>query len=577
MGVVYEAFDPVIGRKVALKTMLIEGLSAGEFQEYKARFQREGRAAGMLAHPNIVTVYDFGEDEGVLYLAMEFLEGKSLQQIVEKQGVLPAETILPIFEQVSSAIDHAHSHKIVHCDLKPANIMIMDTGLVKVTDFGIAKMMSTRMTQAGQIVGTPNYMSPEQIKGGTVDGRSDIFSLGVILYELLTGAKPFEGQNVTTVTYKIVNEHPIPPRELNPSIQSGLNYVVQKALAKNPDERFQTCRELTESLRNYRSLGGVARRFATLAINVPPIHAARREPLQPVPRDQGTSGTARSVKAIPTPPPRESVGEVDLRPAAPAVVPPEEKSPSIYWILLTVLLVAAIGGGGYTFLHVRSQGNEAAGNPPAQVPGSAETVAPKSPAAASTGPAAAAPRPAKRLEEAPATAPPPAAPRFGQLFITSAPSGARIRLDGRSEREWITPFTLGALAPGPHRIRIWKDGFEKAERSVSVEAGRTEPVNVDLKPLTTSAGVSHPSATPGGLTQAVGEPSGENAYLMIQTNPPGLEVIIDGKSYGASPVHQILPVGTHTLALKDSGVEVYSGNVVLKAGEVLSRSFRVGQ
>jgi serine/threonine-protein kinase len=577
MGVVYEAFDPVIGRKVALKTMLIEGLSAGEFQEYKARFQREGQAAGMLAHPNIVTVYDFGEDEGVLYLAMEFLEGMSLQQIVEKQGVLAVETVIPIFEQVSSAIDHAHSHKIVHRDLKPANIMIMDTGLVKVTDFGIAKMMSTRMTQAGQIVATPNYMSPEQIQGQAVDGRSDIFSLGVILYELLTGAKPFEGQNVTTVIHKIVNENPIPPRELNPSIHSGLNYVVQKALAKNPDERFQTCRELTESLRNYRSLGGVARRFATLAINVPPIQATRREPLQPLPPDQESLRAARSVKELPSPPPRKSIGEVELRPAAPAVAPPEEKSLSTYWILLTLLLVGAIGGGGFTFLRMKSQGNETAGNPPAQVPRSAETVVPKSPGAFSAGPAAAIPRPANRLVEAPATAPPPAPPRFGQLLITSVPSGARIRLDGRSEPEWITPFTLEALPPGPHRVRIWKDGFEKAERRVSVEAGRTEPVDVALKPSAARASAPHPSATPTGLTRALIEPSGENAYLMIQTNPPGLEVFIDGKSYGASPVHQILPVGTHSLALKDSGVEVYSGNVVLKAGEVLSRSFRVGQ
>ena len=255
MGVVYKGFDPLIGRTVAIKTMLIEGLSAAEFQEYKARFQREAQAAGILAHPNIVTVYDFGEDSGVLYLAMEYLDGKSLQELVEKQNILPVETIVPIFEQVCSALDHAHRSNIVHRDIKPANIMILNSGLVKVTDFGIAKIMSMGMTQAGQILGTPNYMSPEQVKGRKVDGRSDIFALGVILYELVTGEKPFGGQNITTVIYKIINENPIPPRELDSTIHPGLSFVISKALAKSPDERFQTCRELAEALRNYRNLG----------------------------------------------------------------------------------------------------------------------------------------------------------------------------------------------------------------------------------------------------------------------------------------------------------------------------------
>src|ERR1035441_8897543 len=255
MGVVYQGFDPIIGRTVAIKTMLPEGLSPQEFEEYKTRFQREAMAAGILAHPNIITVYDFGEDGGVLYLAMEFLEGESLEKIVQEQTVLPIEAILPIYDQVCSALDHAHRNMVVHRDVKPANIMILHNGLVKMTDFGIAKMMAMGMTQAGQILGTPNYMSPEQVKGRQIDGRSDIFSLGVILYELVTGEKPFGGQNITTVIYKIINENPIPPRELDASIPAGLSYVISKALAKNVDERYQTCRELAEDLRNYENLG----------------------------------------------------------------------------------------------------------------------------------------------------------------------------------------------------------------------------------------------------------------------------------------------------------------------------------
>ncbi len=346
MGVVYQGFDPIIGRTVAIKTMLTEGFAPAEFEEYKARFQREAQSAGVLAHPNIVTVYDFGEDSGVLYLAMEFLEGKSLEAMVEEQTILPVETIIPMYEQVCSALDHAHRHRIVHRDIKPANIMILESGLVKVTDFGIAKMMSMGMTQAGQILGTPNYMSPEQVKGRSVDGRADIFSLGVILYELVTGEKPFGGQNITTVIYKIINENPISPRELDATIPVGLSYVIQKALAKNPDERYQTCRELAEDLRNYRSVGGAAAPSATVILRVPPIQAPPPEAL-PLPARVPSAPVAAQpqVAAEPQPP----------RPLSVQVIPPHRPQPRgtspVVWVLLTLLVVGAAGGGYYYFKY----------------------------------------------------------------------------------------------------------------------------------------------------------------------------------------------------------------------------------
>ncbi len=258
MGVVYEARDPLIGRTVAIKTMLVEGLSPSEYDAYRARFQREAQSAGVLAHPNIVTIYDFGEDQGILYLAMEFLQGKSLDRIMQEHNFIPLEKILLIYEQVCNALDFAHSKGIVHRDIKPANVMLLDKWQVKITDFGIAKiaeMGTTGLTRSGQILGTPNYMSPEQVKGRSVDGRSDIFSLGVILYELITGEKPFHGQNITTVIYKIMHESPIPPRDLDSSIHPGLSYVISKALAKSPDERYATCKELCADLKNYRNLG----------------------------------------------------------------------------------------------------------------------------------------------------------------------------------------------------------------------------------------------------------------------------------------------------------------------------------
>jgi serine/threonine protein kinase len=376
MGVVYQGFDPLIGRTVAIKTMLIEGLSSAEFQEYKARFQREAQAAGILAHPNIVTVYDFGEDEGVLFLAMEFLEGDSLQDLVEKQNILPVETIIPIFEQVCSALDHAHRNNIVHRDIKPANIMILNSGLVKVTDFGIAKIMSMGMTQAGQILGTPNYMSPEQVKGRTVDGRSDIFALGVILYELITGEKPFGGQNITTVIYKIINENPIPPRELDSTIHPGLSFVISKALAKAPEERFQTCRELSESLKNYRNLGSEPSPSATVVIRVPPMQAAPVElpppPAAPkrqapppslkktrAPEIEPLAGGMDQVARPAPPPPREP--KPAPRPAVPppsfAAVKPQPRGTSpVVWALLALLLIGGAGGGAYYFLYMNKGG-----------------------------------------------------------------------------------------------------------------------------------------------------------------------------------------------------------------------------
>ena len=259
MGIVYKGFDPVIGRSVAIKTIRIEGLSFAEYQEHKARFRREAQAAGALAHPNIVTIHDFGEDQGTLYLAMQLLEGKTLQQMLEEQGALRVETILPIFEQVASALDCAHRHQVIHRDIKPGNIMILADGLVKVTDFGIAKLLlAANMTKTGFVLGSPGYMSPEQIKGFPIDGRSDIFSLAVVLYECLTGMQAFPGQNVSTIIYKVMNEEPVYPSGSNASIHPGLQRVISKALSKHPPDRYETCKDMVQDLKNYRNFDAPA-------------------------------------------------------------------------------------------------------------------------------------------------------------------------------------------------------------------------------------------------------------------------------------------------------------------------------
>src|SRR5271157_1374221 len=260
MGVVYRAMDPVIGRTVAVKTIRLSEEGTGLTRpELLTRFQTEARAAGLLTHPNIVVVFDAGEEDGLYYITMELVEGKSLQAHLDGQVAFALPRVLRIMEQACSALQFAHERNVVHRDIKPANIMLTADDTVKVTDFGTAKILQFgTMQQTAHVMGTPSYMSPEQVKGRAVDGRSDIFSLGVLLYEMVTGEKPFPGQNITTVIYKIVNEEPVPPRQLDPSIHPGISAVIMKALCKEPEERYQTCRELLEDLRDYRSNAGLA-------------------------------------------------------------------------------------------------------------------------------------------------------------------------------------------------------------------------------------------------------------------------------------------------------------------------------
>jgi len=271
MGVVYKATDPVIGRTVAVKTIKLSEEGTGLSRpELLTRFQTEARAAGLLTHPNIVVVFDAGEEDGLYYITMELVEGKSLQAHLDGGVAFALPRVLRIMEQTCSALQFAHERNVVHRDIKPANIMLTGDDTVKVTDFGTAKILQFgTMQQTAHVMGTPSYMSPEQVKGRAVDGRSDIFSLGVLLYEMVTGEKPFPGQNITTVIYKIVNEEPVPPRQIDPSIHPGISAVVMKALAKEPETRYQSCREMLEDLRNYRSIAPGGSPDKTMVSGVP--------------------------------------------------------------------------------------------------------------------------------------------------------------------------------------------------------------------------------------------------------------------------------------------------------------------
>jgi len=254
MGVVYRAVDPMLERTVAIKTINM-ALDPGEMEHYEKRFTIEARAAGGLNHPNIVIIYDIGRSGDLAYMAMEFLEGRELKELIAA-GELTADRALDIAAQVADGLAYAHAHDVVHRDVKPANIMILRDGRVKITDFGIARMRTADVrTQTGVVLGSPRYLSPEQVLGKRCDARADTFSLGVILYEMLTGQSPFNGIDVNSLMFQIVNFAPPPPSSINPALPPMIDLIMAKALAKTADERYADIAELAADLRACRQQG----------------------------------------------------------------------------------------------------------------------------------------------------------------------------------------------------------------------------------------------------------------------------------------------------------------------------------
>ena len=250
MGEVYLAEDPQIGRQLAIKTVRLVTEGAHDIKDLQARLVREARAAGRLVHPHVVTLFDAGESDGVFYLAFEFVDGVDLSQRLRGAPPLTVAETLRIGRQVAEGLDAAHQVGIVHRDIKPANILLDARGQVKISDFGIAKMVGqqTELTQTGSVVGSPHYLSPEQVRGEELDGRSDLFSLGVVLYEMLTRLRPFEGETITTLVYQILSRDPTPLEQARPQLPPNLGVVVSKLLAKNAEERFANGREVADAL-----------------------------------------------------------------------------------------------------------------------------------------------------------------------------------------------------------------------------------------------------------------------------------------------------------------------------------------
>jgi serine/threonine-protein kinase len=575
MGVVYKATDPNIGRTVAIKTTRLDahGIDAKNLLQ---RFKNEARSAGTLNHPNIVTIYDAGEQDGVFYIAMEYIEGETLHALLSQHRSLPVERVIEIVRQVCAGLDYAHAHGVIHRDVKPANIMLAASGSVKVMDFGIAKAGGT-MTATGQVLGTPNYMSPEQVKGKPVDGRSDLFSVGVLLYEMLTGEKPFDGQNITTIIYKIVSENPIPPRELDVTIHPGLSAVVTKALAKAPEERYQTGAALVADLENYKSFGSEA--GATQVLSTAALGAAGdRTIVTPAPAPAGPSApdavaTAAVAARASTPATPAAAMPHAPAPAKPPTrtMPGKGLNPGVLAGIVVLLLIAAIAGWRVHRRHQQQAQESAAtqappavqepapqpppppaaetATTPAETPTPATTAAPEPPLQAPT-PRAASKSKAKAAAVPPAPVPQPSpvspeALSTGTVHVTSTPPGASVTIDGSGS--FVTPFDSPPLKAGTHSFIVSKLGWSTVQRKFDVVAGKATSLDVSL-------------AVSGAVVE-------------VQSDPPGAAILLDEQPTNKfTPARLAVPQGEHKIRLRMEGYKDENTVIQLAEGQTFSLS-----
>ena len=329
MADVYLAEDEELGRRVAIKILNDKYAPDEQFVE---RFRREAKNAAGLSHPNIVSIYDRGEAEGTYYIAMEYLDGRSLKELVVARGPLPIADAIAATRQVLAALRFAHRKGVVHRDIKPHNVMADADGRLKVTDFGIARAGVSQMTEAGSIIGTAQYLSPEQARGASVDQRSDLYSMGIVLYEMLTGEVPFTGESPVEIAMKHLSDTPRPPSLLRPDIPPDLDMVVLRALAKNPDDRFQTAEEMDAELERVAAGVGVTAETADAATAV-------------------LSGAALASAQTAIVPPRRPPTEA--RPSYRYAEPPPRRRAVWPWILALLLVVAAAVAGWYAFGQIQ--------------------------------------------------------------------------------------------------------------------------------------------------------------------------------------------------------------------------------
>jgi serine/threonine protein kinase len=608
MGVVFHGFDPMIGRDVAVKTLRLSEAGTGlTREELIGRFQTEARAAGLLTHPNIVVVFDAGEEGGLFYITMEFVEGRSLQSLIDAHQPFPVPRVLKLMEQVCSALDFAHQHNVVHRDIKPANLMLTPDDTVKITDFGTAKILQFGTAQTAHVMGTPSYMSPEQVKGTPVDGRSDIFSLGVILYELMTGEKPFPGQNITTVIYKIINEEPIPPRSLDSSIHPGLSAVISRALAKDPNARYQSCHELLNALKNYHEI-------------VSPEATVRMAPVSA----QTSQGASHSGHGGTQPhSPRMSGG--------PTAATPHDSGPSPQFmlpvglqegppkkrggVLLTLILLGIIGYSGYRIYpplldlwqraqepvetmvaRARPSSHSAASStdsskvkPETASNGAQQAVAPPASAPAPASTQASVPVPSAHVT--PGTKPalrnglqPSPEPGTSEKASETVPGATAI-----ADKPVVPPKPPTPPAPSPAHLLESKLRAELAGQPLAEKV----KIQTTANALTLSGSLTlaehkelfgHLRTVPAGVrviddTEYSEDPKAENApaapattvgWIWVRSTPADARILVDGSETGMrTPARLELQPGEHEISLVHQGFETTHRTISVERGETM--------
>jgi serine/threonine-protein kinase len=552
MGVVYLAEDPAIGRAVAIKTVNFDAVADGaEETMLMERLVKEARSAGSLAHPGIVTVYDIGQTESTAYIVMEFVEGVTLFDRM-RQGNLDASEILNWLEQAAQALDFAHSKGILHRDIKPANIMIDTTGRVRVMDFGIARITSQQTMKQTSVLGTPSYMSPEQISNKPISAASDQFSLAVLAYEMLSGKKPFAADSISALLFSIVYQDPAPIEEFNPNLPHALGVALQKALAKDPAQRYANCRQMVTALRQAMGTSPAAAIATPSEAEAPTVvHTA------PVP----TMTVAHKPKAAPsTPPPSTPPVVTPPQSTPPASTHPpetldsrtihrmeeevERKSHFSPAVMGTVGAIVVLIAGIAIWRSSSSSPTPSAPTAPAvsapkETPKSAE---PAQKAIAVTPPAAT----AKDAPRPTAPANPPAAPAskttaaaLAKLEIYTVPSGASAKV---GDKTCTTPCFF-ELNPGDHKLMVVLEGFKTENRIITLNESRE--LHLTLRP---------PTGT------------------LIMSEPAGAIVAVAGKTFTV-PFSTQLPAGKHQLEVRDKG-RVFTHTVTIEDDTPTAVSFK---
>jgi serine/threonine-protein kinase len=576
-GVVYRAQDPAIGRTIAIKTIRLTDISdEAERERLRERLFREAQSAGILSHPNIVTIYDIAEENGLAYIFMECVDGPSLEKVMNNKHALDQKMVYSILGQTATALDYAHKKGIVHRDVKPANILIHEGVTAKIADFGVAKILSQQMTHAGVMMGTPNYMSPEQVQGHAVDGRADQFSLAEVAYEVLTGEKPFVADQLPALLFRIVREDPVPPQRLNPTLTPQVEVVLRKALAKNAPDRYLSCTEFVEHLRAACDLNPQWRALPrAVAQSLPTIGAAAASAAE-------VAGAAPWSMPKPTriaDPEGQTVSDV---PAFLSTTQRERRArnpilKSLAWMLVGIGLVGLVLFGAQKYLFNRYNEPEASNGAAAQdqapgalkpspvgdsaadkpapkqepppeatkpevsqeqpaktevAPGKLETTAtakpPEAPTPERPAPSVPPPVPAARVRPAPAVVAPSRPEAEQQVQFVTEPIGAQITVDGNSSQSCKSPCFL-QLNPGRHSVNVSRDGYRPYPKIFNVPEER----EIFLQ-LTKSAGTLRLTTSPDGATILVNGEQQSQRTPAIFNFPPGnyrVRVIRDGQAY----------------------------------------------